>query len=123
MSPTTKKLLVSVSFESFKAKSNEFLVPLMGVGETSEFVGIESGKRFPYGALSYIGKAVSATDVLRRMSAGGIDVPNPDAALEVIEKYLERLQEFRMGNVLGISYSPDGDFHLVKVANRPPREK
>lgn len=123
MSATTKKFPVSISFESFEAKSNEFIVPIAGGNNTNEFVGIKSGGRFPYGAVSYIGKAVSVIDVLEKMTQAGIEVSDATAAVEVLDKYLQRLQEFKIGSILGIEYSPAGDFTLVKVAVRPPRKR
>jgi len=105
MSTTTKKFPVSVSFGDFVTRKDEFLVPIIGGSDTHEFMGISSGSPFPYGAVSYIGKAVSVADVLDKMMRAGINIPDATEAQEAFGSYLKELQEFRVGNVVAIEYS------------------
>ena len=118
---TTKKFPVSISFSSFKATTDEFVVPAIPSIDSNDFIGIRSGKRFPYGAVSYIGKAISAGDVLEKMESAGMNVGDKTVAIDTLERFLVQLQDFKVGNILTIQYSGEGDFTLVKVAERPGR--
>jgi hypothetical protein len=50
---TAKKLPVSISYGTYQAKSQEFLITPLADG-VGKFQGLMSGKTFPYGALSYL---------------------------------------------------------------------
>jgi hypothetical protein len=121
----TKKLPVSLSFGEFKSNSNEFLIPVLKSEERnpSGFMGIKSGKRFPFGALSFLGKAISASDILGKIGATRMKSLDMSAAISDLNSYLEKLQAFKIGNVLEIEYLSNGDIRLIKVAERPPSEK
>jgi hypothetical protein len=120
----TRRLLVSLTFGSFKCTSNEFLIPFLKIEERiNGFLGIKSGKIFTYGAVSFIGKEISASDILRRIDASKVKTMDLSTALRVLNSYLEKLQAFKIGNVLEIEYLPNGDLRMIKVAERPPSEK
>lgn len=120
---TTKKFPVSLTFNGIEASTNEFVVPsLEAAGDDNVFLGLKSGKTHRYAAMSYTGKDVGASDVLQKLIAAGADVGNQHEMLDMLDDYLGRLKEFKVGNVLAISYA-NGDYSLEKVANRPPRSR
>nr|WP_319396640.1 hypothetical protein [uncultured Desulfobacter sp.] len=119
----TKKMPVSVTYGSFKSKSKEFIIPFIGE-ERDGFRGIKSGKSSQYGLITFIGKEITSNDVFAKLVDSGQKIDNVDAVLTAITEFLEQLQQFKVGNVIGISYSDDGEgFNLVKEANRPPKDQ
>lgn len=120
---STKKMPVSLSYGEFSTKKNEFLVPLFQKGSTSGFIGIKSGEEFPFGAISYIGKEISAKDIFDKIISAGIEIPNRGALIEMLEDYLKKLQSFKIGNIIKIEYLTERNFNLIKVAEKPPRER
>ena len=118
---TTKKFPVSLTFNGVEATSNEFVVPMLEAASADNlFLGIKTGKTHSYAAVSYTGKDVGASDVIEKLIAAGVDVGDRRRTLDMLDEYVGRLKEFKVGNVLAIEYA-DGDYSLKKVANRPPR--
>ncbi len=118
----TKKMLSSVTYGDFKSKSKEFLIPFTG-DERNGFRGIESGKSSQYGLMAFIGRDITANDIFAKLVDSGQKIDSVDAVLASITEFLEQLQQFKVGNIIGISYSDDGEgFSLVKEANRLPKD-
>ena len=116
-----KKFPVSLTFDGIEASTNEFVVPTLEAASGDNlFLGIKSGKTHRYAAMSYTGKDVNASDVMEKLIAASADVGNQQETLDMLDDYLGRLKEFKVGNVLAVQYA-DGDYSLEKVANRPPR--
>ena len=92
------------------------MVPAFAGQEPRTFVGIKSGDVVDEGAVSYLGKPVSATELAER-AAG----PEPGATvISLMERYVTLLQGFKIGNVLRLQYGEGGQFELIRVANSPP---
>ncbi|MCP4340350.1 MAG: hypothetical protein GY799_16025, partial [Desulfobulbaceae bacterium] len=69
MSNKTKKYPVSVSYGEEYVKRNEFVIPnIVGEQSGNNFVGIETGDSYLYGAISYIGKEITAKDVIGKIA-------------------------------------------------------
>ncbi len=118
----TKRFPVSVSYANFKAKSKEFLIPFTGK-EQNGFRGIDSGRVSQYGLITFIGKEINVNEVFAKLVDSGQKIDNVDGTLAAIEIFLKELQQFKVGNIISISYSEDGiGFELVKEANRPPKQ-
>jgi hypothetical protein len=82
------------------------------------FVGIKTGKEYPTGCISYLGRDVSADDILTKL-----DLPSGEAkrARPILNQYLTQLQDFKIGNVLSLSWSGMlKKLELKKEAERPP---
>ncbi len=114
---TTKKLPVAISFAEFATRADEFLVPT-NIGGKSSFLGIKSGKPFPYGALSYLGRSVSAQDILEKLSAAKIS--SEAISKEMLESYLDALSLFKIGNILAVESVSGPVVRLTKVAEMIP---
>ena len=112
----TKKLPVPINPKTGRSrKGGDFLVPLPAPGLTSGFVGIRSGKRFQTGALVYIGVPITGADIRQRIAKlQTFDAIQLSDAL--LDDYLDALAEFKIGNVLSITYTPDGRLTLAKTA-------
>ena len=86
-------------------------------------MSVESSSCFPYGLVAYTGNQVIVEDILDRMRASGQPVESLSTARKILELYLERLQGFRIGNILGIAYNDDAlDFSLNKLADKQEGE-
>ncbi|MBF0234384.1 MAG: hypothetical protein HQK65_15295 [Desulfamplus sp.] len=119
----TKKMPVSISYGSFKAKLNEFLIPFTGEKQDG-FRGLQSGLSSQYGSISFIGKEITANDVFAKLVDSGQKIDNVEAVITAITDFLGQLQQFKVGNIISIYYSDDGNgFKLEKEANRPPQKK
>lgn len=113
----TKKLPVAVSFAEFSTNADEFLVPANVDGKAC-FIGIKSGKSFPYGALSYLGKPVFSEDILRKMAAA--KTTSEFVSKEMLEAYLEALSAFKIGNIITVESLVGSVVRLAKVAEMIP---
>lgn len=123
MSTMTKKLPVSLSFGNYHTDKNEFLIPLSDPrGRATGFVGLKSGAIHEYGAVSFVGKPLSAEEIVAKMLSFGRCVGDVADVQNSIERYLEQMNAFRIGNVVEIHYE-EGRFLLRKVADHPPRQQ
>ena len=116
----TKKLPVPINPKTGKPKSGgDFLVPLPAAEATSGFIGIKSGKRFETGALVYLGVPVTTVDIRERIAAHAAF----DASYlsdDLLDAYLDALADFKLCNVLSVSYTPSGQLTLNKTAEHFP---
>ena len=116
---TTKKLPVAVSFAEFRTNADEFLIPA-NVDGKSCFVGIKSGKSFPYGALSYLGRLISVQDILNKLASSKVLLRFKVHSKEMLEAYLEALSDFKIGNILSVESLSDSSVRLTKMADMIP---
>lgn len=115
----TKKMPTSVTFGNFKSKSNEFLIPFTGK-DRKGFKGIVSGEPSQYGAIKFIGTQITSNDVFAKLVDNGHKIDNVDEILTALADFLDQLQQFKVGNIISISYSDnDNSFKLNKIADRP----
>jgi len=114
---------VSLSYEDFRTNKNEFIVPFVKSESKNGFMGIKSGEEFKYGAISYIGKEITTNDILDKMEKSGVVTTNKEDLIVSLDRYLEEIQSLKIGNIIKIEYLPDGNFNLVKVAEKTPGKK
>jgi len=124
LTTTTKKLPVSLSYGAFQTAAHEFLIPALDA-RIEGFEGLTSGRVFPYGAVSYLGKEITVGEVFARLVDSGRKIDSVDQTIKLLEAYFEKLHEYRIGNVLTVercATAPCG-FDLKKVANAPPQAR
>lgn len=69
--------------------------------------------------MTFIGRSISAADVIEKLQKP----VNLSEQLQLrIEEFLGRLQDFKIGDVVSISYDADGGFTLSLEAIFPPRQ-
>ncbi|PID72334.1 MAG: hypothetical protein CSB34_02585 [Desulfobulbus propionicus] len=117
----TKKMQVSLTFKDFKAKSEEFVIPFTG-NEKKGFRGLNSGNASKYGMITFVGREISTNDVFAKLVDSGQKIDDVDATLSIISQYLEELQQFKVGNVISVSYTDNLAFKLIKEANKPTKK-
>ena len=116
----TRKMPVSLGKDGGPTTRAEFLIPsLCGTGE-DVLIGMKSGKRHARGAISYIGKGITAEDILVKVQE--LRCPQGEA-IEKLNRFIEQLQRFRVGNIISARQGDDGGFELVKEAERPSAVK
>ena len=67
-----------------------------------------------------MGRSVTAEDILNRFCECNALSADHETALYLLSRYLAALQEYKIGNVLSITYTKDNAFHLTKVLDLPP---
>ena len=114
-----RKFPVGISDHSRISKGGEFVIPDPSAKPGSSFIGLKSGKPWPYGAVSMIGRSITASDVLDRASDKVQTLIKTSDTASRITDYLDQLQQFKVGNVLTVEYDAQGGFVLKLVRTRP----
>jgi hypothetical protein len=119
----TRKMPVCVSFGTFTTDKDDFLIPDFRESDQASFLGLKSGETCPYGSLAYIGKDITATDIITKMSKKARDKAVDVGQLKVlINGFIENLGAFKVGNIVQLTRDRHGHLALVKVADRAPRD-
>lgn len=112
----TKKFPVGFDPELKDPALRDFLIPYRKEKEIV-FYGLESCREREFGLVVYIGQSIIANDVFARFVDSGSKINDVDDAFWLIECYLERLQAFKIGNVIRLKYIQDkDDFELELLA-------
>ena len=116
---TTKKLLVAFDPKNPRLGSGDFLVPVMD-GTEPVFLGLKSKKTVKSGRMVYIGKEITVNDLFARLVDIKRRTESVEQTLRILETYIQKLQSFRISNLLTIEPNIAEGFELVKLADRPP---
>lgn len=122
---STRKLPVPISAKSGQPRSGkDFLIPLLSEQEECGFVGIKSGTRHLTGVLVFLGLPVTAKDIRSRAAESAM-CNLATLTDEQLEAYFAALGDYKIGNVLSVSYAADGSFSLSKIAEmcQPPAKR
>lgn len=121
---TTRKLLVRYDPVKPRTRSGDFVVPIHD-GAAVTLIGLDSGKRCQQGKMVFLGEDITMNDVFAKLVDSGQKIESVERTLKMLEHYLQSLQDFKIGNIIGIEPSSDEPcgFRLKKVAERPPTEK
>ena len=96
MKTTTKKLPVSLSYGTYQTAAHEFLIPALDDG-IEGFEGLTSGKVFPYGAVSYLGKEITVGEVFAKLVDSDRKIDSVDKTIKLIEVYLRSFKSTGSG--------------------------
>jgi len=96
----------------------EHLVPCLALPRENTFIGVKTGKRYATGYLVFLGKEITAEDILKKLN----DHPS-QADRRVIESFLSALQGLTIGNVVSLQFTTDECCRLTKTAERPVVER
>lgn len=120
----TRKLLVAYDPLKPSDGSGDFLVPINDSGGIL-FFGLRSRRQCGQGRVVYIGKEITMNDVFAKLVDSGREIENVLQTTKGIEEYLRMLQDYKIGNIIGIETSRDetSGFRLTKVANMGAVEK
>jgi hypothetical protein len=114
----TRKFLVALG-----SRSSDFLIPI-ATDDGILLFGIKSKKLFEQGQMVYIGREITAGDVLERLIASGRTIEGEESTLKMLNEYLRMLQDYKIGNILSLQDSAQSEygFQLVKIADHEPFE-
>jgi hypothetical protein len=105
----TRKLPVRINEKKRTTHRSEYLVPrLSDVAPEDGFISIKTGRVIERGSVVYLGRDVTPEMMLERFCEQQPPPADRVEALRRLSAYIEALQQFRIGNVLTVSYSPDG---------------
>ena len=116
---TTKKLLVAFDPQKPDHRSSDFLVVVLE-GTEAMFVGVKSKKTITSGLLVYLGTEVKVNDLFAKLVDTGLKIHSVERTVRTLEHYIEKLQDFRIGNLLSVESDTINGFKLVKLADAPP---
>ena len=88
--------------------AGEHLVPNLSDSPASEFVSVKSGKSYVRGSVVYLGRDVTPEMMLERYCQVAPPPVDRMTALRCLAAYCDALQSVKIGNVLSVTYSPDG---------------
>jgi hypothetical protein len=88
--------------------AGEHLVPKLSDSPATEFVSVKSGRSYVRGSVVYVGRDVTPEMMLERYCQVAPRPADRTAALRRLTAYCDALQSVKIGNVLTVSYSPDG---------------
>ena len=98
-------------------RGSEFVIPNPNPNANGGFLGIKTGKTYQRAAMTFIGRSISPEDIIQKIQA---PIADQKILCEQIADFLGQLQDFKVGNVISISYATDGSFALKLEAARPP---
>lgn len=116
---TTKKLLVAFDPKKPDRRSSDFLVVVLE-GAEPKLVGIKSKKPIASGLMVYLGKEIKVDDLFAKLVDTGRKIESVEQTLRTLEHYIQKLQEFRIGNLLSVEADAATGFKMVKLADSPP---
>jgi len=105
--PSTRKLPVRID-DKKHARHSEHLIPQLSDSPNSGFVSVKTGKPVEVGMVAYLGRDVTPEMMLERYCRSCPTPSNRTRVLNRLAAYCEALQSFKIGNVLSVSYSPEG---------------
>jgi hypothetical protein len=110
--PSTRKMPVRADEQNHKT-SSEHLVPQLS-DSPSGFVSVKTGKGCSRGVVIYLGRDVTPEMMLERYSKVSTPTIDREMALNRLASYCEALQTVKIGNLVSVSFSPDG-LPILKV--------
>jgi hypothetical protein len=99
---TTKKMPCGLSKDGKLTPRSEFVIPHFAAESRVGFLGLKSGKCYTEAAITYIGKEISAKDIVAKLPK-----PIPDQAVAILDSFLADLAQFKIGNVIRVEYAKD----------------
>jgi len=116
---TTKKLLVAFDPKKPDQRSSDFLVVVLEDAQP-KLLGVRSKKPAVSGLMVYLGKEITANDLFAKLVDTGRKIESVEQTLRILENYIQKLQDFRIGNLLNVEADAASGFKLVKLADSPP---
>ncbi len=101
--PATKRFLATLTAEGYASPRSSFVVP--SLDGSLWFVDPRTGNRHDSAYVVYIGRSITADDVLRYV---GGTLQDPERSRRLMDSLIAELQRFTIGNVVAIERS-DGE--------------
>jgi hypothetical protein len=112
--PTTKKFVGALSAKGHARARAPFLIPALD--RTLAFIDIRNGQAHETGYVVYVGVAITADDVLKKVEVNVVDIAQ---ARLMINSFIFELQRFKIGNVVAVKQSEGSLVRLRLIADAP----
>ncbi|NOS70669.1 MAG: hypothetical protein HOP33_12155 [Verrucomicrobia bacterium] len=116
---TTQKLLVTFDSKNPSQLTDDFLVVVLESAQP-KLLGVRTKKIATSGLMIYVGQEITVNDLFKELVDTGRKIESVEQTLRVLENYIQKLQEFRIGNLLNVEADEASGFKLVKLADSPP---
>jgi len=111
----SRKILVPINLNEPKKKISGILYPSMNTESNIACLKeVSSNVEWQYGLVVLKGGGISQYDLFKSIVDSGIAIPSVDNLVETLEKYLEDLKSFKIGQIVGINGLVN-DFELFLV--------
>ncbi len=90
----------SLNKDGQPSRKSEFVIPMPEPDGSSNFVGIKTNKKHQLAAISYIGKTITADDIIEKLFTYQGD---RERLIGSLDQFVAALQEFKIGNVISIT--------------------
>jgi hypothetical protein len=115
----TRKLLVAYDESKLSARKGDFLAVVFD--ETVPvFFGLKSRRVYKTGLTVFLGKEIEEKDLFAKLVDSGRKIASVNETLKVLADYIEKIEEFKIGNVVKIAPQVGKTgFGLLKIAEMP----
>jgi hypothetical protein len=114
MEASTRKFPSALTAEGFANSRSAFVIPSLDGGHW--FVDLRTGKKHEAAYLVYLGRSITADEVLQKLANEPIDLLR---ARNLINSLVGELHRFKIGNVVAVDDSDGESVKLRLVANAP----
>jgi hypothetical protein len=104
----TRKLPRNTTKKATKNLRGEYLLPQLSGDAPSGFLGMRTGRTFEAGYIVYLGRDVTPEMLLDEFCEYNTPPRDLDLARARLSAFVQALQSCKIGNLLSISYTPDG---------------
>lgn len=110
-----KKLLIEIKMPSGKV-GKDFLIPNFRKSN-NDFINIRTGRAVSRGVIVYIGVEITSEEILIKYLKNNSLEYEKEKCLNILNDYLSKVNQFKIGNVLSIGYD-SGKLKLRKKFER-----
>lgn len=115
----SRKIIVPFDIENPSKKINDFLYPKLR-SDGASFFQVSNEKEWKYGMVVLKGGGITENDLFARIVDAKTKIESVDILLNTLLVYLEKINDFSIGNIIILeSSNDDNGFILKKHANRP----
>jgi hypothetical protein len=114
MEPSTKTFPAAMTADGYASSRSAFVLP--SLDGHPWFVDLRTGKKHEAAYLVYIGRSISADDVLQKLQSEPSDFAR---ARNLVLSLITELQRFKVGNVVAVEHSDGEQVQLRLVASAP----
>ncbi|MBN1649152.1 MAG: hypothetical protein JW874_14035 [Spirochaetales bacterium] len=109
----TKKLLANLTNDNRLNSRGKFLSPACVNDDSSGFITIDGKKEYDKGYVVYTGKEVSPAEFLAKCD---FNIRDKRKALKLIGSYFKEIQNFKVGNIVGMDSIKKDSLTLKLIA-------
>jgi hypothetical protein len=115
----SKKILVPIDIDNPEKIISGILYPKISNNKPS-LLEVKNGKEWKYGMVVYKGGGITENDLFAKIVDAKTKIASVKQLLNSLVIYLEKINDFSIGNIVYIEHSDDDiGFTLKKYANRP----